>query len=91
VALQIVLAVAVFTGIVVSLSALILAARSKLVETGSVHMLVNGDKDFEVSAGAKLLVALANTGLYLPAGCGGKGTCGQCRVKVLDGGGPLLP
>ncbi|MBT8467382.1 MAG: NADH:ubiquinone reductase (Na(+)-transporting) subunit F, partial [Deltaproteobacteria bacterium] len=86
-----VLAVAVFTGIVVSLSALILAARSKLVETGSVHMLVNGDKDFEVSAGAKLLVALANTGLYLPAGCGGKGTCGQCRVKVLHGGGPLLP
>jgi Na+-transporting NADH:ubiquinone oxidoreductase subunit F len=91
VALQIVLAVAVFTGIVVSLSALILAARSKLVETGSVHMLVNGDKDFEVSAGAKLLVALAKAGLYLPAGCGGKGTCGQCRVKVLHGGGPLLP
>ncbi|MGB3049824.1 MAG: NADH:ubiquinone reductase (Na(+)-transporting) subunit F [Polyangiales bacterium] len=90
-ALQIVLAVAVFTGIVVSLSALILVARSKLVETGSVHMLVNGDKDFDVSAGAKLLVALANTGLYLPAGCGGKGTCGQCRVKVLHGGGPLLP
>jgi Na+-transporting NADH:ubiquinone oxidoreductase subunit F len=91
VALQIVLAVAVFTGIVVSLSALILAARSKLVETGGVHMLVNGDKDFEVAAGAKLLVALANIGLYLPAGCGGKGTCGQCRVKVLHGGGPLLP
>ncbi len=90
-ALQIVLAVSVFTGIVVSLSALILAARSKLVETGSVHMLVNGDKDFEVAAGAKLLVALAKTGLYLPAGCGGKGTCGQCRVKVLYGGGPLLP
>jgi Na+-transporting NADH:ubiquinone oxidoreductase subunit F len=91
VALQIVLAVAVFTGLVVSLSALILAARSKLVETGSVHMLVNGDKDFEVSAGAKLLVALSRTGLYLPAGCGGKGTCGQCRVKVLHGGGALLP
>ena len=90
-ALQIVLAVAVFTGIVVSLSALILAARSKLVETGSVHMLVNGDKDFEVSAGVKLLVALSGTGLYLPAGCGGKGTCGQCRVKVLHGGGALLP
>ncbi|MBT8453874.1 MAG: NADH:ubiquinone reductase (Na(+)-transporting) subunit F [Deltaproteobacteria bacterium] len=89
--LQIILAVSVFTGIVVSLSALILAARSKLVETGSVQMLVNGDKDFEVSAGAKLLVALAQTGLYLPAGCGGKGTCGQCRVKVLHGGGALLP
>ena len=90
-ALQIILAVAVFTGIVVSLSSLILVARSKLVETGSVSMLVNGDKEFNVSAGSKLLVALAGSGLYLPAGCGGKGTCGQCRVKVLEGGGPLLP
>ena len=90
-ALQIILAVAVFTGIVVSLSSLILVARSKLVETGSVSMLVNGDKEFDVSAGSKLLVALAGSGLYLPAGCGGKGTCGQCRVKVLEGGGPLLP
>jgi Na+-transporting NADH:ubiquinone oxidoreductase subunit F len=91
VAFQIILAVAVFTGIIVLLSALILLARSRLVETGSVHMLVNDDKDFEVPAGAKLLTALANVGLYLPAGCGGKGTCGQCRVKVIDGGGPLLP
>jgi len=91
VALQIILAVAVFTGIVVLLSALILVARSRLVETGSVQMLVNDDRDFQVSAGSKLLVALAGSDLYLPAGCGGKGTCGQCRVKVLEGGGPLLP
>ncbi len=90
-ALQIVLAVAVFTGIVVSLSALILVARSRLVETGTVSLVVNDDNNFEVGAGSKLLVALANAGLYLPAGCGGKGTCGQCRVKVLEGGGPLLP
>lgn len=90
-ALQIILAVTVFTGIVVALSSLILVARSRLVETGSVTMLVNGDKEFDVSAGSKLLVALAGSGLYLPAGCGGKGTCGQCRVKVLEGGGPLLP
>jgi Na+-transporting NADH:ubiquinone oxidoreductase subunit F len=89
--LEIVLAVAVFTGVVVSLSGLILAARSRLVETGAVHMVVNDDRNFQVPAGTKLLTALANVGLFLPAGCGGKGTCGQCRVKVLDGGGPLLP
>ncbi|MBW1761703.1 MAG: NADH:ubiquinone reductase (Na(+)-transporting) subunit F [Deltaproteobacteria bacterium] len=89
--MQIILAVTVFTGIIVLLSAFILLARSRLVETGTVHMVVNDDKDFEVQAGAKLLTALASVGLYLPAGCGGKGTCGQCRVKVLEGGGPLLP
>jgi Na+-transporting NADH:ubiquinone oxidoreductase subunit F len=85
------LAVAIFTGIVVSLSAVILLARSKLVETGSVGMLVNDDREFQVSAGAKLLTALSSVGLYLPGGCGGKGTCGQCRVKVLKGGGAMLP
>jgi Na+-transporting NADH:ubiquinone oxidoreductase subunit F len=91
VVLQIGLAVAVFTGIVVLLSAVILLARSRLVETGVVEMIVNDDRNFQVPAGAKLLTALSNVGLYLPGGCGGKGTCGQCRVKVLQGGGPMLP
>jgi Na+-transporting NADH:ubiquinone oxidoreductase subunit F len=89
--LEIALAVAVFTGVVVSLSALILVARSRLVETGDVRMVVNDERDFQVPVGTKLLTALAHVGLFLPAGCGGKGTCGQCRVKVLGGGGPLLP
>ena len=88
---QIVLAVAVFTGIIVSLSALVLFTRSKLVESGVVEMIVNDDRDFQVPGGVKLLTALSNVGLYLPGGCGGKGTCGQCRVKVLEGGGPMLP
>jgi Na+-transporting NADH:ubiquinone oxidoreductase subunit F len=88
---QIVLAVTVFTGIIVLLSAVILVARSKLVETGIVEMIVNDDREFQVPAGEKLLTALSKVGLYLPGGCGGKGTCGQCRVKVLKGGGPMLP
>ena len=88
---EIALAVAVFTGIVVSLSGVILIARAGLVETGTVQMIVNDDRNFEVPAGVKLLTALSNVGLFLPSGCGGKGTCGQCRVTVLEGGGPLLP
>ncbi len=89
--LEIFLAVAVFTFIVVSLSAVILLARARLVETGPVRLVVNDDREFEVPAGLKLLGALARVGLFLPSGCGGKGTCGQCRVTVLEGGGPLLP
>ena len=89
--LEIFLAVGVFTVIVVSLSALILLARSRLVETGPVRLLINDDREFEVAAGAKLLNALSSIGLFLPSGCGGKGTCGQCRITVLEGGGPMLP
>ncbi len=88
---QIVLAVGVFTTVIVMLSAIILVARSRLVETDTIRLIVNDDRELEVPAGSKLLEALANVGLHLPAGCGGKGTCGQCRVKVLEGGGPLLP
>ena len=88
---EIFLAVGVFTVIVVSLSALILLARSRLVETGPVRLLINDDREFEVAAGAKLLNALSSIGLFLPSGCGGKGTCGQCRITVLEGGGPMLP
>jgi Na+-transporting NADH:ubiquinone oxidoreductase subunit F len=90
-ALQILLAVAVFTALIVLLSAIILTARSRLVETGTVTLVVNDERELLVGAGAKLLEVLANAGLHLPAGCGGKGTCGQCRVKVTEGGGPLLP
>ena len=89
--LQIIAAVAVFTGVIVLLSTVILVARSRLVETGSVTLVVNEDREFVVPAGSKLLEALADVGLYLPSGCGGKGTCGQCRVRVPVGGGPLLP
>ncbi len=89
--LEIVLAVSVFTGLVVTLSALILLARSILVESGAVELIVNDDHIFQVAAGGKLLAALADVGLYLPAACGSKGTCGQCRLKVIAGGGPLLP
>jgi Na+-transporting NADH:ubiquinone oxidoreductase subunit F len=88
---EIILAVSVFTGVVVSLSALILVARSKLAAGGTVALLVNDDRDYEIQAGGKLLGALTDVGIHLPAACGGKGTCGQCRVQVIEGGGPLLP
>jgi Na+-transporting NADH:ubiquinone oxidoreductase subunit F len=88
---EIILAVSVFTGVVVSLSALILVARSKLAAGGTVALVVNDDRDYEIQAGGKLLGALTDVGIHLPAACGGKGTCGQCRVQVIEGGGPLLP
>jgi Na+-transporting NADH:ubiquinone oxidoreductase subunit F len=30
-------------------------------------------------------------GIFIPSACGGRGSCGYCKVKVLKGGGPLLP
>ncbi len=89
--LEIVLGVVLFTGIILGLVGLILYARSQLVATGNVHILVNGERDLEAPVGAKLLGALAESQLFVSSACGGGGTCGQCKVKVLEGGGAILP
>ena len=86
-----VLGVALFTVIVIALVAMILAARSRLVSTGNVNILVNGERTISVPAGGKLLQTLAEAKLFVPSACGGGGTCAQCRVKVHEGGGSILP
>ncbi len=88
---EIIIAVALFTAIVGSLAILILLARSQLVPSGDIQINVNGEKDLAVPAGGKLLTALSAQQLFLPSACGGGGTCGQCRVRVLEGGGSPLP
>ncbi|PHM64626.1 Na-translocating NADH-quinone reductase subunit F [Xenorhabdus stockiae] len=89
----IILGVVMFTLIVLALTAMILFAKSKLVNTGDIKVEVNGDEDksFTAPAGDKLLGMLANQGIFVSSACGGGGSCGQCRVKIKDGGGDILP
>ncbi len=88
---EIIYSVLLFTGILMVLALIILAARSRLVPHGKVTLTVNEERKLSVPAGGKLLGALADNEIYVPAACGGCGTCGQCRVNILQGGGPLLP
>ncbi len=88
---EISLAVLIFTGIVMTLSALILALRSWIVGSGEVAIRVNQERLLSAPLGGNLLQALAAGGISLPGVCGGRGTCGQCRVQVEAGGGPALP
>ena len=85
------LGVALFTIIILVLVFVILAARSKLVSDGSIALTINDDKNLEIPVGGKLMNALADAGIFIPSACGGGGTCGQCTVKVLEGGGAILP
>ena len=88
---EILIGVVLFTGIVLALAVLILLARSQLVASGNIRINVNSERDLSVPAGSKLLNTLSANELFLPSACGGGGTCGQCKVKVLEGGGALLP
>ncbi|MCT8159142.1 NADH:ubiquinone reductase (Na(+)-transporting) subunit F [Pseudoruegeria sp. SHC-113] len=85
------LGVLLFTLIVLALVTVIMFARSRLVSSGNVNITINGEKTISVPAGGKLLQTLAAEKLFVPSACGGGGTCAQCRVKVLDGGGSILP
>ncbi|BAI81364.1 Na(+)-translocating NADH-quinone reductase subunit F [Deferribacter desulfuricans SSM1] len=90
--IEIVLGVLSFTFIILMLVAVILYAKSKLVQTGEVKIYINDEKEPLVTQkGGKLLFALAENGIYLSSACGGQGTCGLCKVKVLEGGGDILP
>ena len=88
---QIMLGVALFTAIVLLLVFVILIARSQLVASGEVPILVNGERELTTRVGVKLLGALGESGLFVSSACGGGGTCGQCRIKILEGGGAILP
>ena len=89
--IEITLGVAFFSAIVVSLVLIILFAKSKLVSSGNVTIKINGEKEISAPVGGKLLATLANANLFVSSACGGGGTCAQCRVKIHEGGGSLLP
>lgn len=85
------LGVTLFTTIVISLVFLIIGAKSQLVPSGNVTIRINGEKDFQVPVGGKLLASLAEAKLFVSSACGGGGTCAQCKVKIFEGGGSILP
>ena len=83
--------VIVFLVIILFLVAILLVAKRYLVASGPVKLVINGDNEMEVESGGTLLNTLAVNGVHLPSACGGKGSCGQCKCQVVDGGGSILP
>ena len=87
---QVLLGVTVFVGTIVALVGVILIAKSFLVPSGNVKIMINEQKEISVPVGGKLMSALANEGIFVSSACGGGGTCAQCLVKVHEGGGEIL-
>ena len=91
--MTVILGVIMFTVVILSLVVVLMVARSKLVAGGEVNIVINDDADntIQVPAGGTLLGALAARKIFIPSACGGKGSCGVCKVDVFDGGGAMLP
>lgn len=91
--LTILVGVTVFVVLVLLMVAVLMAAKARLVQSGDVMIVVNDDpsKTLKARAGATLLSTLAEQKIFVPSACGGKGSCGVCKVEVHAGGGTLLP
>ena len=87
----ILISVAVFLLLTLLLVIVLLVAKSKLVPSGNVKLTINGEKEAEVPIGGTLLNTLQSENIYLSSACGGGGACGQCRCRVIKGGGEILP
>ena len=83
--------VGIFLGVTLLLVIVLLVAKHFLVHSGDVNITYNDGRVAIVPSGKPLLSAMADKDIFLPSACGGKGSCGQCRVQVLEGGGEILP
>lgn len=82
-----------FSIIVLTLAVLLMIAKKRLVASGNVKIIINDDPSKAITApvGGTLLNTLSNNKIFIPSACGGKGSCGVCKVVVKEGGGALLP
>jgi len=82
--------IAVFLVIILVLVVILLVAKKYLSPSGNVTVTINGKDKISVPQGGSLLSTMSAQGIFLPSACGGKGSCGQCKVQVLAGGGEIL-
>ncbi|ERK40506.1 NADH:ubiquinone oxidoreductase, F subunit [Segatella baroniae F0067] len=82
--------IGVFLVTIILLVIVLLVAKKYLSPSGNVSIEINGDKTLSVGQGGSLMSTLNENGIFLPSACGGKASCGQCKVQVLEGGGEIL-
>ncbi|GAB4292261.1 MAG: NADH:ubiquinone reductase (Na(+)-transporting) subunit F [Marinilabiliales bacterium] len=87
----ILISIGVFLLVILILVALLLFARAKLTPKGEIELKINDNEPIKIQPGASLLTTLGNNKIFLPSACGGGGTCGMCKCRVLEGGGTILP
>jgi len=83
--------VLIVSGIAGFLALLLVIADYFFANYGECKITINGKKELVINGGDSLLTALNQNKIYLPSACGGRGSCGFCKCKVNQGGGPLLP
>ncbi|NLF29385.1 MAG: 2Fe-2S iron-sulfur cluster binding domain-containing protein [Planctomycetes bacterium] len=85
------LSILIISGLAAAWAALLVLVRQYVIRYGQVQITVNDQEPISVEGGSSLLAALTDRKIFIPSACGGRGTCAYCKVKVLEGGGPVSP
>ena len=88
---SIISAIVIVVAVVLILVTVLITLCNRLLPQGDVDITINGDRTLHVVTGDTLITTLSENGVYLPSACGGKGSCGQCKCRVIRGGGSILP
>lgn len=88
---DIIVSVATLSAISGGLALFLSIANRTIANYGDKKLTINGEKEYTVDGGSSLLSTLIDQEIFVPSACGGKGSCGYCKVQVLDGGGQVLP
>lgn len=62
-----------------------------LATYGECKFQINDEEPLIVQGGNSVLQYLIDNNIFIPSACGGKATCGFCKVKIPEGGGMVLP
>ena len=89
--LTVLIAVGVVSSIGAGLAAVLVVSEHFFANYGPCSITVNSEREFTIDGGKNLLSVLTEEKLFIPSACGGRGTCGLCKLKVVEGAGPLLP
>lgn len=82
--------ICVFLITILLLVVTLLLTKKFLSPSGKVNITINDDTVISVEQGNSIMSTLTENGVFLPSACGGKASCGQCKCRILEGGGEIL-
>ncbi len=88
---QLIISLLAISSLAAVLALLLEIAHRYLADYGECKIEINKQKELVVTGGSPLLFSLMEEGIFIPSACGGRGTCSLCKVRVPEGGGPVLP
>src|SRR4030042_4426958 len=89
--ITLIISVAIISSIGAGLAAVLVLSEHFIADYGQCKIIINDEKEITATGGKSLLSILSGEKIFIPSACGGRGTCGLCKLKVLEGAGALLP